>query len=67
MIIQKSLFSLLCTPWVTGAFVLTFLKNHMPAPIPIAPATETAVTVPDTVQMFIRESKLALLEGAGAA
>ena len=43
---QKSLFSLLWTPCVTGAFALIFLKYHIPAPMPIAPATETAVTLP---------------------
>lgn len=48
---QKSLFSLLWTPWLTGAFALTFLKSHMPNPIPNAPATETAAAVPNAVEM----------------
>lgn len=43
---QKSLLSLDWTPHVTGAFALTFLQSQIPAPIPMAPAPETAVTVP---------------------
>lgn len=56
MFTQKSLFSLLWTPCVTGAFALTFFQNHIPAPTPIAPATETALTVP-VIYMFNRISE----------
>ena len=45
-VLQNSLFSLLCTPHVTGALALTFFKYQTAAPIPNAPATETPVTVP---------------------
>jgi len=31
---------------VTGAVALNFFKYQIPAPIPIAPAAENAVTVP---------------------
>lgn len=44
---QKSLFSLFWTPQVTGSVALTFLKYQTPAPIPMAPAAETPVTVPE--------------------
>ena len=47
--LQKSLFSLLWTPHVTGALALTFFKYHTPPTTPKAPAAETAVTVPAQV------------------
>ena len=45
---QKSLFSLLWTPQVTGAVALTFFKYQIAAPTPTAPAAETALTVPES-------------------
>jgi len=44
--LQKSVFSLLWTPHVTGALALTFLKYQIAAPIQNASAAETPLTVP---------------------